>query len=91
MITHVLIANIHRFVDNDPRDSLVTSRLRERTFVCHVFFSVWYETADWEMSNPDLLTFVSYRREALSNHIKLFIGVFAYLKQNITLSISSKI
>ena len=55
-MTHMLIADVHGFVDDDPRDGLGASGLSEGALVRHVLLRVGDQAADGQMADAHLLT-----------------------------------
>jgi len=54
--TYVVDADVKRFVDDNPRHSLLTTRLSQRSVIRNVVISLWNKTLDRNVPHPRLLT-----------------------------------
>ena len=59
MSAHVFVADVERFVDDDPRDRLLTPWLREGSVVCDVVIGLGQQRVHGKMADVDTVTFMT--------------------------------
>ena len=67
MCMYVVDADVERFVDDDPRDCLLTTRLRQWTIVRYVVIGLCNKTLYRNVPHSRLLTYTAFYRSSSTN------------------------